>query len=272
MNNYEKPTQSYYQVPGLIPWEDDEEDDEKTSSNGGDERKAAFWDSHDKLLQEHLFRTTLFESKIRRATKDVVRKLNSDGGGVRCSCRRRMAAVGCRSCIMKEVSVQLRVSGFDCVVCHSNWKSSKKIPAGQHTYLEVTERKPGSSQKREKKVIIELNFRDEYEMARASDEYKKLVAKLPEIFVAKSERLTDLVNILCTCSKKCMKEKKMYLAPWRKHEYMQAKWQGKPLRLAASAAAPPLFVVEPPKAPPKQRANELVLDRFFCSQITAGAC
>ncbi|KAL9145236.1 hypothetical protein ABFS82_13G028100 [Erythranthe guttata] len=272
MNNYEKPTQSYYQVPGLIPWEDEEEDDEKTSSNGGDERKAAFWDSHDKLLQEHLFRTTLFESKIRRATKDVVRKLNSDGGGVRCSCRRRMAAVGCRSCIMKEVSVQLRVSGFDCVVCHSNWKSSKKIPAGQHTYLEVTERKPGSSQKREKKVIIELNFRDEFEMARASDEYKKLVAKLPEVFVAKSERLTDLVNILCTCSKKCMKEKKMYLAPWRKHEYMQAKWQGKPLQLAASAAAPPLFVVEPPKAPPKQRANELVLDRFFCSQITAGAC
>ncbi|KAL3522278.1 hypothetical protein ACH5RR_015112 [Cinchona calisaya] len=61
-------------------------------------------------------------------------------------------------------------------------------------------------------------------MARASEEYNQLVKRLPEVFVGKIERLLSLIKILGLAAKKCMKEKKMHLAPWKKHRYMQAKW------------------------------------------------
>lgn len=114
------------------------------------------------------------------------------------------------------------------------------------------------SKKGASKVIIELNLRAEFEMARSSQEYQKLVAKLPEIFVGKVERLRNLVKILCDASKKCMNERKMYMAPWRKHRYMQAKWQGKRLL----PAPPPFLAVEPPKTAPEKRVSMLSFDFF----------
>lgn len=78
------------------------------------------------------------------------------------------------------------------------------------------------------KVIIELNFKSEFVMARACEEYNRLINRLPDVYVGKNERLKMLVKILCSASKKCMKECKMHMAPWRKHKYMQAKWLGKP--------------------------------------------
>lgn len=83
-----------------------------------------------------------------------------------------------------------------------------------------------SSNKGEVRVIIELNFRAEFEMARASEEYNRLVQKLPEVFVGKVERLQSVIKIMCSAAKKCMKEKKIHLGPWRKQRYMQAKWLG----------------------------------------------
>ncbi|KAE9450708.1 hypothetical protein C3L33_17396, partial [Rhododendron williamsianum] len=72
--------------------------------------------------------------------------------------------------------------------------------------------------------MIELNFCAEFEISIASEEYKLLIKKLPEVFVGKVERLQNLIKILCSAAKKCMKEKKMHMAPWRKHKYLQAKW------------------------------------------------
>lgn len=107
-------------------------------------------------------------------------------------------------------------------------------------------------------MIIELNFRAEFEMARSSQEYLKLVAKLPEVFVGKVERLRNLVKILCGACKQGMKEKKMYVAPWRKYKYMQAKWQGKPL---LQAAPPSVVVVAPPtKALSGKKVSMLTFD------------
>lgn len=75
-------------------------------------------------------------------------------------------------------------------------------------------------------MMIELNFRAEFEMARGSNEYNQLVERLPEVFVGKVERLSNIIKILCMAAKKCMKEKRMHMGPWRKHRYMQAKWLG----------------------------------------------
>lgn len=110
--------------------------------------------------------------------------------------------------------------------------------------------------KGEVRVIIELNFRGEFEMARASEEYNRLVNQLPELFVGKIERLLSLIKILCTAAKKCMKEKKLHMGPWRKHRYMQAKWVKISERKSPSRPLPTGYS----NRPQRSRASMLTVD------------
>ena len=119
-----------------------------------------------------------------------------------------------------------------------------------------------SGKRGEMRVVIELNFRAEFEMARASEDYNRLIGHLPEVFVGKSERLRALIKILCSAAKRCMKEKNMHLGPWRKQKYMEAKWLGTchrsppPLPAAGSSSARAL----PPPQPPRPKASLLTFD------------
>ncbi|KAE8687789.1 hypothetical protein F3Y22_tig00111008pilonHSYRG00187 [Hibiscus syriacus] len=177
------------------------------------EQNKIFWEAQQQVLQATLRRTTCLESRIRQATKQALSEIEQ------CGCR----AGGCRNCLQRELSVRLRKSGFNCYIFKSKWRSSPEIPSCEHTYLEVLDK---SSNKGEERVVIELNFRAEFEIARANEDYKKLVARLPELLVGKTERVSASIKILCAAAKECMKENKMHLAPWRKQKYMQAKWLG----------------------------------------------
>ncbi|KAL9243809.1 hypothetical protein vseg_017651 [Gypsophila vaccaria] len=196
---------------------DDEFEDDHSSCANSEDRKL-FWDEQEKLLTGILCRTSSIESKIRNATKEGLRKLL---GKIDCNCRENVSDV-CRRCLRQGVFDHLRDAGFVCTVQKSQWKSCHEIPSGEHTYLEVVEK--SSANKGEIRVIIELNFREEFEMAKASEEYNKLIKKLPQVYVGKVERLRNMVKVLCGAAKKSMKDKKMHLAPWRKLKYMQAKW------------------------------------------------
>ncbi|PPR84716.1 hypothetical protein GOBAR_AA35997 [Gossypium barbadense] len=169
------------------------------------------------LLEGALRRTSSLESRIRNAAKEAlndVRRL-----GIVCGCGKSMTE-SCRVCVMREVCCRLQNAGFNTAVCRSKWRSSANIPS-EHTFLDVIE----ESRKGEVRVIVELNLRAEFEIARASDDYNRLVQRLPQIYVGKVERLNNVIKILCLAAKKCMKEKKMHMGPWRKHSYMQAKWR-----------------------------------------------
>ncbi|KAF5473082.1 hypothetical protein F2P56_009726 [Juglans regia] len=127
---------------------------------------------------------------------------------------------------------------------------------GEHTFLDVIENSSTSSKKGEVRIIIELNFQAEFEMARASEDYNRLVQRLPEVFVGKVERLSNIIKIVCSAAKKCMKEKKMHMGPWRKHKYMQAKWLGACERKAST----PLLSMDLSVQLPKPRASMLTVD------------
>ncbi|KAG6416595.1 hypothetical protein SASPL_124028 [Salvia splendens] len=213
---------------GLSNIFDDYADDEKENQNENENEDPGaeddnFWETQHQLLQSTICRTSSLESKIRNITKEAVK----EACGV-CECGR--AADGCRKCLMAEICRRLQNSGYNSAICKSKWKSSPEIPSGEHAFLDVIE---GSNSKKEVRVIIELNFRGQFEMARANEEYNKMVKKLPEIFVGKMERLMAVLKIVCGAAKRCMKEKKMHLAPWRKHRYMQAKWLRTCERLAS---------------------------------------
>jgi uncharacterized protein (TIGR01615 family) len=116
-----------------------------------------------------------------------------------------------------------------------------------------------NQKKGEVRVMIELNFKAEFEMAKGSDEYNKLIKKLPEVFVGKEERLSNLIKILCMAAKKCMMDKKMHMGPWRKQRYMEAKWLG-PCERNTSTTSLPIGYAERIKTKPKFKASLLTVD------------
>ncbi|KAF2303327.1 hypothetical protein GH714_016757 [Hevea brasiliensis] len=130
-------------------------------------------------------------------------------------CRTSSLESGIRN-VTKEAIKEIQMAGTIC--------GCGRSMVGEHTFLDVIDN--SNSKKGEVRVIIELNFQAEFEMAKANEEYNRLVRRLPELFVGKSERLNTVIKILCSAAKKCMKEKKMHLGPWRKQRYMQAKWLG----------------------------------------------
>ncbi|KAL7243745.1 hypothetical protein ACSBR1_016046 [Camellia fascicularis] len=230
--------------------EDINEDEEKENT-GNVEVDKTFWETQQQLLHETLCRSSSLESRIRNATKEALKEVQM--AEIFCACR-KPATGGCRNCLMRKICCCLQTAGFDSTICKSKWKSSPHIPSGEHTFLDVVDN--SSSKKGEVRVIIELNFRVEFEMARASEEYKKLITRLPEVFVGKVERLHNLIKILCSAAKKCMKDNKMHMGPWRKHKYMQAKW----LSTCERTTSTPILSTRHSAHTPRPKASMLTVD------------
>ncbi|XP_076941426.1 uncharacterized protein LOC143610973 [Bidens hawaiensis] len=201
----------------LFGTQQDKENDGECEEDPKDiEDKIKFWETQYENLHTTLFRTTILESEIRNITKEVLR----DFGNV-CSCSRPVLD-GCPSCRMREICRQLQKSGYDSGICKSKWNNSLDFPSGEHTFLDVIDN--SNHKKGSVRVIIELEFRGQFEMKKGSKEYNSLVCKLPDVFVGKSDRLQTIIQILSNAAKECMREKKVHLGPWRKQRYMQAKW------------------------------------------------
>ncbi|KAE8715175.1 Concanavalin A-like lectin protein kinase family protein [Hibiscus syriacus] len=176
--------------------EDDCEDDDGRKGNKGESDE----------IQHHLLRATpsrssSLESRIRNVVKEALKEIERKT--TVCCCGKSLKTEHCRNCLMREISSRLQNAGFDAAVCRSKWRSSPDIPSGEHSFLDVIE----NSRKGDARVIIEFNFRAEFEMARASEDYNRLVQRLPEVFVGKVERLNNVIKILCLAAKKCMKKR-----------------------------------------------------------------
>ncbi|XP_050213221.1 uncharacterized protein LOC126664734 [Mercurialis annua] len=232
-------------------YHENEEDEEKINEDFEEEKN--FWDNQHQLLQATLCRTSSLESSIRNITKETIKEIQMRT--TICSCGRSPTTSGCRNCLMTELSGRLHTAGYNSAICKSKWRSSPDIPSGEHKFLDVIDN--SNPKKGEIRVIIELNFRGEFELAKASDEYNKLVERLPEIFVGKVERLNGVIKILCSAAKKCMRRKKMHLGPWRKQRYMQAKWLGNCER---SFASMPSFSMRYSGRVSKPKASMLTVD------------
>ncbi|KAJ8545523.1 hypothetical protein K7X08_018106 [Anisodus acutangulus] len=229
--------------------QDEDEENENIEDN-------QFWEMQHQLLQAVLCRTTPLESHIRSISKETVKETKQSENG--CPCR-KMVNDGCRNCLMKEMCSGLQNAGFNSAICKSKWRSSSDIPSGEHTFIDVVDN--SSLKKGEVRVIIELSFRAGFEMAKASEEYNRLVKCLPEVFVGKIERLLSLIKILCNAAKKCMKEKKIHIAPWRKQRYMQAKWLKTVERTVANNKPPVSNAAEYTSPLPRRpRGSMLTLD------------
>ncbi|XP_021740601.1 uncharacterized protein LOC110706917 [Chenopodium quinoa] len=232
----------------------DEEEEGENSGNIFEENKT-FWENQHNLLQATLCRTTSLETGIRNVTKEALKELQDQGHY--CKCGKAVAGNNCRSCMIREVSSRLRIAGYNSAICRTKWRSTPEIPAGEHTFIDVVDN--SSSKRGEVRVIIELSFRADFEIARASDDYNRLVSRLPEVFVGKADRLKALIKVLCAAAKKCMKDKKMHMGPWRKQKYKQAKWFSTPYERKEEVNAPANRVNSSQISKPARAASMLTI-------------
>lgn len=245
------------------PENDDDNNEEEGSSGGDTAESKAFWQTQHLQLREALAKGSPAESRIRADTEEAVKSMRA--AACSCSCTGRPAARDCRPCMLRHVADRLRDAGYDSALCKSKWTRSPDIPSGEHSYVEVAvQTRSGKSVR----VVVELSFRAEFEVARASAGYRALVTALPEVFVGRADRLRGVVKVMCAAAKQCMKDNNMHMGPWRKHKYMQAKWLGTPERGAAAAVAaetpvvavPSVAVGSSPEKQTKFRASMLTFD------------
>ncbi|KAJ9188065.1 hypothetical protein P3X46_003460 [Hevea brasiliensis] len=106
--------------------------------------------------------------------------------------------------------------GYDASICKSRWEKSPTHPAGEYEYIDVIVSG--------ERLLIDIDFRSEFEIARSTKAYKSLLQSLPHIFVGKADRLQKIVSVVSNAARQSLKKKGMHIPPWRKAEYVKAKW------------------------------------------------
>lgn len=194
----------------------DSSDDEFdfSTSFGDSATNSSFGDSSD-ALKSLIPCATVVERNLLADTSKIVEKNKA--------CKRK-------DDLRKLVTDELSKLGFNASICKSKWEKASSIPAGEYEYIDVIVEG--------ERVLIDVDFRSEFEIARSTGSYKAVLQLLPFIFVGKSDRLLQIVSIASEAARLSLKKKGMHIAPWRKAEYIKAKWLSPHTRTALPAATP----------------------------------
>lgn len=77
------------------------------------------------------------------------------------------------------------------------------------------------------RLIVDMDFKSQFEVARPTATYKELINTLPSVFVGSEEKLNQIISLLCSAAKNSLKERGLHVPPWRKANYMRSKWLSK---------------------------------------------
>ncbi|KAK9075335.1 hypothetical protein SSX86_003658 [Deinandra increscens subsp. villosa] len=116
----------------------------------------------------------------------------------------------------KIVTDGLLAAGYTVSICKSRWEKTSTYPAGEYEYIDAMNE--GN------RLIVDIDFRSEFEIARSTKSYRAVLQMLPYIFVGKPDRLQSIINIVSDAAKQSLKKKGMPLPPWRRADYVKAKW------------------------------------------------
>uniref|UniRef100_A0ACD5WMG4 Uncharacterized protein n=1 Tax=Avena sativa TaxID=4498 RepID=A0ACD5WMG4_AVESA len=138
-----------------------------------------------------------------------------------------------RSSLKKRLMVRLRKDGYDASLCRSSWVATTQHPGGEHEYIDVHVAEAGGASRT--RLIVDIDFRSQFQLARPAPWYAQLSSRLPAAFVGPQDKLRKAVALLCLASHRSLRESGLHVPPWRRSSYMQAKWFPCP----AVAVAPP---------------------------------
>eukprot|EP00850_Spirogloea_muscicola_P010756 SM000064S19778 [mRNA] locus=s64:579293:580789:+ [translate_table: standard] len=130
------------------------------------------------------------------------------------------AAVAGGAGLRRAVMGHLRGLGYDAAICHTQWDHSKGFPGGEYEYIVVL----GDEAPSRDRLLVDLDFRAQFDIARPTRPYAAALAALPALFVGRPERLQRLVDLMSDGARRSLRHRGMHLPPWRRPEYMRAKW------------------------------------------------
>jgi uncharacterized protein (TIGR01615 family) len=101
--------------------------------------------------------------------------------------------------------------------------------AGDYEYIDVvvaTEHGAGAatSSSSSSRLVVDIDFRSQFQLARPAPWYAQLWARLPAVFVGPRAKLRKAVSLLCAEAQRSLRESGLHVPPWRRSGYMQAKW------------------------------------------------
>ncbi|XXG50414.1 hypothetical protein AAC387_Pa02g4436 [Persea americana] len=137
-----------------------------------------------------------------------------------------------RAAFRRSVMASLRDSGYNAGICKTKWETIGGLTGGNYEFIDVVRSGSGKWQR----YLIDLDFEAEFEVARPTEQYARLLQGLPRIYIGRPEEMKQIVRIIADAAKKSLKSRDLHLPPWRKNRYMQAKWLG-PYRRTLTAAA-----------------------------------
>ncbi|KAG2534589.1 uncharacterized protein LOC120691316 [Panicum virgatum] len=167
----------------------------------------------------------------------------------------------------RAVADGLRALGYDAAVCKSRWEKTPSYPAGDHEYIDAM------VGKEEVRLIVEVDFRSQFELARSTKAYRAALQALPPLFVGTLDRLGQIVAVVAESARQSLKKKGLHFPPWRKPEYMRAKWLSPHVRCGGDKAVvpgPAAAAATPVQAASFSGEFELVFDRKPNNVAAAG--
>ncbi|RWR76733.1 Protein of unknown function DUF506 [Cinnamomum micranthum f. kanehirae] len=126
------------------------------------------------------------------------------------------------SCVRQLLVKLLRSSGYDAGVCISKWQGVGKVPGGDHEYIDVV---PSHSSGSSERLIVDIDFRSHFEIARAVESYDAVLNSLPVVYVGSLAKLKRLLQVMVEAARSSLKQNSMPLPPWRSLAYLEAKWE-----------------------------------------------
>lgn len=157
---------------------------------------------------------------------------------------------GDRGRLKKRLMMRLRMDGYDASLCRSSWVSTMEcpgggfssqflpalglssrrckrescvcfFPAGEYEYIDVVMADEGGAPTR---ILVDIDFRSQFELARPTIAYAQLSGILPPVFVGREEKLKKVVSLLCTAAAESLRERGLHIPPWRRSSYVHSKW------------------------------------------------
>ncbi|XP_042424598.1 uncharacterized protein LOC122012205 [Zingiber officinale] len=125
----------------------------------------------------------------------------------------------------------LQLLGYDAAICKSKWDRKPSFHAGEYDYIDVVI--DGGE-----RILVDVDFRSEFEIARSTKLYRAVLHHLPPLFVGRPDRLQQIVAVVSEAARQSLKKKGLHVPPWRKPDYMRAKWISPYTRLVETEANP----------------------------------
>ncbi|KAK1589463.1 hypothetical protein Q3G72_034375 [Acer saccharum] len=127
--------------------------------------------------------------------------------------------------LKKCLVLRLQMDGFNASLCQTSWVGSFGCLAGDYEYIDIMIKKKSNDDEEEaKRVIVDIDFRSQFELARPTASYKELTDTLPSIFIGSEEKLNKIISLLCSSAKQSLKQRGLHIPPWRTSTYMHSKW------------------------------------------------